>query len=306
VRLERLEIDGGWLLTSEEPGDNEAVAIFGGIHPDEPAGIEVVNDIRGLAEAGTFRLDRGTVFLLLGNLAVMSSQEGGGQHAPHFRDYNLNRCHIADDDPNAHLLPSPETYEYQRSRQLMSFLDQSQAALDLHTHYEEGVSEFIITEQATGLALARRIGAPAILFGVAHTEPGGTDYYMHRRGRTGLCHELGYNGPEHRQKAVDIGHASVARFLTGQGLREDDGTLPPLQRDPSFFEAEQVFKRSEDPDDFVSGKLVTFGELEAGQLLGRCQGQAIIARAGQVPVFPDPSAQPGSEMLSLARRVSAS
>lgn len=116
VVMEELD-DGIWLLQSEEQGDGETVAVLGGVHPDEPAGIQVVKDIREMVDAGEFRLDRGNVVLMLGNLAVINENYPPGE-VPHQWHVNMNRMFMRDNDPNAHLLPgtddlSPkETYEY--------------------------------------------------------------------------------------------------------------------------------------------------------------------------------------------------
>lgn len=307
VSIEPLDVEGVWLLQSEEPGDGETVAIIGGIHPDEPAGTEVVNDIKAMAEAGEFRLDKGNVVLMLGNTAILNSLPTDEMYGKHFIDHDLNRCFIDENDPKAHLLPSSETYEYQRSRELLPYLTEVngndvQAALDLHMHYEENVPEFIITEEETGVATARRIGAPIVAFGFAESEPGGTDYYLHNRGKEGICHELGYNGAGNLPAAVKLGHESVKRFLVSQGMLEDDGSLQPLHREPEYIRTGQAFKR-EAPEDYVREGMTTFGALEPGAAIGRSGGEDIVAGEDQVAIFPDNNVRVGQEMILLGQKV---
>lgn len=308
VSIVSLETEGVWLIQSEKQGEGETVAIIGGVHPDEPAGTEVINDIKTMAEAGEFRLDKGNVVLMLGNTAILNSAPEDEIHGKHFIDHDLNRCFIDENDKNSNLLPNANTYEYKRSRELLPYLtevngNEVQAALDLHMHYEPGVPEFIITEQETGLETAKRIGAPIIAFGFAESEPGGTDYYLHNRGKEGICHELGYNGEDSVPAAVKLGHESVKRFLASQGMLKHDDSLTPLWSEPRYVRTEQAFKR-ETKDDFIREDMTTFDLLEQEVVIGRSGGEDIVTNENQVAIFPDNNVRVGQEMILLGRNVS--
>lgn len=289
---------------AEAPGFHEStdptVAVLGGVHGDEETGKLIVDRMR---EKG-LNLDAGRVILALGNPVAAALGVRGTTH--NGVRQNLNREFILPDDPRFRwrdVEPERRPYEARRAQELVPYLDQADAALDLHDFTDKKGPKFIITEPR-GFEVARKIGAPIISSGWSEAEPGGTDGFMNSLERVGICYELGdkTKGEENFRR----GMGAVIRFLIAYGMY--DGHLPPLfakQGEPRFIWNERAFKRVTNgkyelllPED-----IRTFDRLEEGQPIANLDGEQVKAEKGQVIIFPmKPDDTPvGSEAFSVGR-----
>ncbi len=281
LSFEKADAEAVWIAQADSQGPT--VAILGGVHGDEPAGIEVVK-----SSLNALAIDTGTVILMLGNMAA--------QGVARFKDVNLNRSfrELTSEEQQQDFADLP--YEVQRAQTLLPYLDTSDAALDLHD-FTNPSKPFIITER-NGLQTARYIGAPIISFGWTQTEPGGSDGYMSCRGKEGLCYELGQK--QYPQQNIARGHGAVQRFLISQGLLEGDVT--PLFDNPELVETSEAFIRTADNFAFVRD-FGNFELLNTGEPIAVHGDNEIRASEGQVIIFPMKDAAIGEEAFTLGRRL---
>jgi predicted deacylase len=159
-----------WTIKGDKSGPT--VAIFGGVHGDEKAGVATINYLRD-----NLVLNRGTVYLVLVNPPAIT--EGA-----RMLNKNINRCFSHHN--------TGKTPEDIRARELMSLLDKCDALLDLHEHSNEATDDFIICEPPS-FRVAKSFGVPLISYGWSSAEPGATDGYMYEQGKIGICYEAGCN-----------------------------------------------------------------------------------------------------------------
>lgn len=269
-----IDIEGLTTISAERPGPT--VAIFGGVHGDERAGVRVVKEL-----ASSLTVDRGTVHLVLANLRAIESGD-------RFTEENLNRCFVKD--------YGGTSYEAKRARELLPVLDDVDALLDLHEHSDDYLGPFLICERPS-IKHARRIGAPVISFGWTDVEAGGTDGYMHSNGKVGVCYE---SGPS--SKTADneprIKNA-VSAFLAGFGLRHVSAPSN-FDGEPRFIRAlRSIIRRSEDLR--FGREFRTFEALKPGELILTDGGRRYVAGTDEVIIFPRPEHPVGTEVCIIGR-----
>lgn len=183
-------------IEGKKPG--AAVAIFGGVHGDEPVGAMVVDHLRK-----NLKIVSGTVYLVTANPAALEKEV-------RFTEKNLNRCFLESSQNRA-------TYEEKRATELMDVLDGCDALLDLHAYTEE-VGEarpFAITEK-NAHDIVRGFAIDFVVGNIDMVEKGGSDTYMFNKGKVGICVEL---GAKHKpEKFFDLGLRTAHHFLQHFGV----------------------------------------------------------------------------------------
>lgn len=280
---EKTGTEGVWIAEAADSGPT--VGVLGGVHGDEPGGIEVVNHL-----LNNLVIERGTVIAMLGNMAAIAARK-------RYTDANLNRSFV----PTNIAAPpsSPQANESRRAQELMPYLDQCNALLDLHEFKDPRVQPFIICER-NARATALRIGAPVISFGWSTTEPGGSDGYMYNQGKEGLCYELG--SFKTRRRNVSVGIGAVRRFMAAQGLTDEH--LPPLFDNPLFVQADITFRRTSENYQLARA-FNTFERLVPGEPIATLDGVQIRARENQLIIFPETNPRLGDEAFTLGTIVPA-
>lgn len=139
------------------------------------------------------------MFLLYGNVEAI---EKGVRQI----DLNLNRMYRLSET----FTPDQrETVEYKRSREIIPYLDLSDALLDLHSSSSISSPAFIICEENCK-EVVDNFPFPIRCYGFSDIEPGGSDGYMNSRGKIGICVECGnHNDREASEKAL----LSAQKFL---------------------------------------------------------------------------------------------
>ncbi|MFA7309842.1 MAG: succinylglutamate desuccinylase/aspartoacylase family protein [Candidatus Paceibacterota bacterium] len=178
-------------LTGSQPGPISMLMV--GVHGDEPCGVHAMS-----ALISELDVRNGTVHIAFGNPHAI---EMGVRYV----ETNLNRLF--------HTGPvSPETaaaYEYQRSRTLLTFMDQSSALLDVHASTVAKSVPFAICEE-NSFDIAQYLPVGLAVSGFDAIEPGGSDGYMFRNNKIGICVECGsVSDPRGALRA----RASILTFL---------------------------------------------------------------------------------------------
>lgn len=275
--------------------DGPTVTIIGGVHGDEPAGIQLVKDLRE-----SLNLDDGTVYLIEGNPRAI-------EQGVRYTETNLNRC-FRDEWTEEDLAEDPgllSHYEVQRAESLLRYLSASQAALDVHNTTlavppENGafmIAEVLDDPETMRTALA--IGAAIISPGWSKSDKGGTDGWMFEHGKVGIGYESGRKAD--LRESLQRAHAATARFLIAQMLV--DGDLPPLHTDPVFAITEQAPKRKSETLYWLAREFGNWEPLKDGELIAVDGPNIYRAKEGQLIVFPEPEAAVDDEAFILAHPV---
>ena len=156
--------------------DGPTSMILVGVHGDEKCGIDALEELLPALE-----IVRGRVLIAYGNPHAIKQNV-------RFTETNLNRMFKSDD-----LLSEDDkkTYEYQRAQFIKPYLNQADAALDIHASHTPGSRPFIISEPKA-LDIVSRLPISLVVSGFDQLEPGGTDFYMNKKGGIGICVECGY------------------------------------------------------------------------------------------------------------------
>jgi len=166
-------ISGLKVIDSQKPGPT--ITIMAGVHGDELCGIKAFKKI-----IPQIKLKKGKVYFILGNLKAIKLNKR--QHQA-----NLNRMFKDDSLIDA---KTKLAYEYKRSREIMPYLDDSDALLDIHSAMNKDSIPFAICEKPF-INIAKLLPVNTIASGFTVMEPGGTEGYMYQNKKIGICIECG-------------------------------------------------------------------------------------------------------------------
>lgn len=283
---EAADTENVWINESNEPGPT--VIVLGSVHGDELAGSMVIDQARY-----NMGIDCGKLIMAIGNPEAVKQRI-------RFTDTNLNRCFRPLTEEEQEQDPSEWPYELRRAQELMPYMDESQAALDMHQHQYMGSGPFIICEP-NAFEAAKAIGAPIISFGWSKTEPGGTDGYMYEQGKVGICYELGaMQQPTPSQR---LGAEVVPRFLATQGLIDEQ--FPPLFGNPTFVRAKEAYIRK-DMTYKLAKNFKNFENLRGNLFVAFDGRTTVYAEQDDVIIFPDPNPRIGAEAFTIGEIVDPS
>lgn len=225
------------IIVKEGKLPGRTVTVMGGVHGNEPCGVEAVQ--RAVRE---IEIKRGKVYFIIANLAAI-------EHSVRQTDMNLNRAFR----PEATLTEKERgSYERKRALELMPYLDESEALLDIHSSMSKESIPFIICEPHS-FGIAKKLPFPIRSHGWDAIEPGGTDSYMNRRSPkgNGICIECGYHlDPEAPKRAFD----SIQVFLRLMDIIDGESELQEYRQreiDACFiYHTTENFEVAEDFADF--------------------------------------------------------
>jgi len=183
-------------ITSSQAGPTSI--ILAGVHGDEICGVKAVEKI-----LPNIKINSGKVFWGYGNPRAIAVTK-------RFTEANLNRMFV---DDNQLSTVDKNSYEYQRANFLKPYLDQAEALLDLHASSVPDSRPFAICEN-NAKELVRFLPIDLIVSGFDEVEPGGTDYYMNKNGKIGICLECGYLDDT---RSLDRAEKSIMAFLGTRG-----------------------------------------------------------------------------------------
>jgi succinylglutamate desuccinylase len=198
-------VEGVWHFDSGKPGRRVAVTAL--LHGNEFCGATAVSTI---LDAG-LRPRRGSLTLVLCNLAAFDRFDPGAPHASRLVDEDMNRVWTTQQ------LNEPRTVERRRASELLPWLSQADWLLDLHSMHEPSAALLLAGIAPRHLALARELGAPHhVVVDAGHADGCRLRDYGQfathgRPDALALLLESGYHfDPASSEVALDI----AARFLT--------------------------------------------------------------------------------------------
>jgi succinylglutamate desuccinylase len=254
--------------------------ILAGTHGDEVCGIKALEKI-----LPSLKIERGRVFFGYGNPRAI-------ERNVRFTEANLNR--MFKDDL---LLSEKEkrSYEYGRSRFLMEYLDRSEALLDLHASFVPKSDPFIICND-NAWEIIKYFSPDIVVSGLDDIEPGGTDCYMNRNGKIGICVECGYLGDNDSAKQAED---AVFHFLVARGHIKADIKAGPRK---SFIKVYILYITK--TDSFVlSKKFDDFEEIAKGEMIGMDGKEEIRADRDSIILFARGRKAKGDEAFVLGECV---
>lgn len=229
-------------IKGQKPG--KIVSVLVGVHGNERCGIEALEELL----PGLF-IESGEVYFIYGNPRAIDV-------GTRFVDVNLNRMFRDEKD-----LTDIERQSYERSRALevMKYLDKSDVSLDVHSSATPNSTPFIICEPHAE-DIVSRLDFSIRSTGWDFFEPGGTDFYMNKIGKTGICIECGFHeDPE----AKELAKKAINDFLIINGLIS--GVMPE-KKNQSLVQLSSVYKTKVN---FTPVRnFFDFEPLRAGELIG--------------------------------------
>lgn len=226
--------------------------IVAGVHGDETCGIEVFKKI-----LPTLSIKKGCILFVYGNPTAIKSNV-------RFVEANLNRMFK---DDNLLSQKEKESYEYKRAQILKKYFNKSEVLLDIHASSTPKSRPFIICE-ANAREIVKYLPIKLIVSGFDNIEPGGTDYYMNKIGKVGICIECGYFNDS---KSIKVAFDCIIAFLKIRGHLTTD-LIPQKQ---SFINMNRLYLSK---TNFKLSKLFDdFEKIKKGQLIGIDGDQKILS-----------------------------
>lgn len=283
-----------WKIAGPEAGPT--IVVFGGIHGNELTGIEVVRKMYREIEQGELIINRGTLYLILGNpKAIVRNTRGSEDHA------DLNRCFKKDV-----LEQSDPLYERQRAKEIAMILVDADISIDLHATNKPSVPFLCCLADEKHEKVYKWFDCDRVLADpryILAKEPVTTDEFLDAQGGTGVCYETGFVGDLTR---VDHVFENVMNVLRDQGVVTAK-TATLQKTDPKkVFELIECIYLTEAGFVFADGRgLGSFEEFKFGDEIGRIGNEPLVAEYDGVVVFPKlPEFQAlGKPVVYLAKQV---
>lgn len=249
------------IFDSKKPGPN--IVIMAGVHGDELCGLNAFDAI-----LPTFKPVRGQATFIIGSpqAVEVGKREFEG---------NLNRMFRSDPEITE---AERDTYEYERSRELMPILAEADALLDIHSSTTEQTVPFAICEKQSFEVVAK-LPVEIIVSGIDALHPTGTDAFVNQSGGLGICIECGnHNDPN----ATNIAIEAISKFLSYFNVtNKKSNDSVNKQR---FVNAEWIYKNK---NRFTLNKdFQEFEKIRKGSIIGLDGVEQIEAPYDGVILFP--------------------
>lgn len=264
-------------ITGLAPGKN--VLIIACVHGDEPCGARAFERI-----LPKLTLVRGSATFIIGNPRALEQKV-------RFTEANLNRMFREDQDLSQE---KRRSYEYARSRELIPFLECADALLDIHSSESPIADPFIVCGERSR-AIAELMPFPIISWGWDAVEPGGTDDYMERAGKIGICVECGYDlAPATFDKAEE----AINQFLALMGLTD----MPPAPSWPQK-RLKATYAHIADTNFMPVAMVPDFTAVKEGELIGVDGTRPMHAPKDGYLIFVRTRNGPGQEAYVFAEEI---
>ncbi len=225
-------------------------------HGNETCWVQAIDSIKD-----TLNIKRWKIFLIYGNIEAIEKNERQ-------IDLNLNRMFR---DDSTFTLEEKTSVEYKRSREIIPYLDLSDASLDLHSSPSVWSPTFIICEENCA-PVVENFPFDIRCYGFTDMEPGGTDGYINSRWKIGICVECGnHNAPDASEKAL----ISIEKFLEYYGMIDiQDSWIP--KKSQEIFIAKYAYKTQ--TTNFRVVKIFSdFEDIQVWQLIGYDDTESVFA-----------------------------
>lgn len=252
--------------------------ILAGVHGNEKPGIEAFKKV-----LPNITIEKGTVFFIYGNPRAIKANQ-------RFTEANLNRMFKDETDVTEN---EKRSYEYSRAQFLKKYLNRADALLDIHASSTPESRPFIICE-ANAQGIVTSIPIDLVVSGFDNTEPGGTDYYMNKIGKIGVCVECGYsNDPA----SIEIAEKSILAFLKARGHIPND----IKKQKQSYMEIYELYTTKTGA--FVLSKpFADFEEIKNRESIGLDGEETIYAQEDSIILFARNQNKIGQEAFLLGKK----
>lgn len=225
-------------------------------HGNETCWVQAIDSIKD-----TLKLKIWKLFLTYGNIEAIEKNQRQ-------IDLNLNRMFR---DDSTFTWDEKASFEYKRSREIMPYLDLSDASLDLHSSPSVWSPAFIICEENCA-PVVENFPFDIRCYGFTDMEPGGTDGYMNSRWKIGICVECGnHNAPDASEKAI----MSIEKFLEYYGMIDIQDSWVP-KKSQEIFIAKYAYKTQ--TTNFRVVKIFSdFEDIQVWQLIGYDDAESVFA-----------------------------
>ncbi len=174
-------------LEGKRPG--KTLAIFCGVHGNEKVGVKAINKVKQ-----DLKINNGTVYLVFANPTAIKINK---------RVYkkNLNRLFYKGNKGGS--------YEDDRAKELMKILNKCDALLDIHSYNSPTGNQFAICEK-NAHKIVQKMDFPIVVSGFSKIGHG-TEGYMYKLGKIGICIECGTSNRSN--KFLPLAIKSIYQFL---------------------------------------------------------------------------------------------
>ncbi|HEY4505674.1 MAG TPA: succinylglutamate desuccinylase/aspartoacylase family protein [Candidatus Paceibacterota bacterium] len=251
--------------------------ILAGVHGNETCGVEAFKKI-----LPKLQIERGRVFFGYGNPEAILKKVRQTES-------NLNRMFKEHENITA---TERKSYEYKRARFLKRYLDRADALLDIHASGNPNSRKFIICEK-NAFKITKYLPFALLVSGFDKVEPGGTDYYMNRHGKIGICVECGYL----RDPATaEVAEKSIMTFLKTRGH------IPGKKKVRGQSKINMYSLYLSKTDDFkLSRPFADFEKVSAGEVIGTDGKEKICSPKDGVILFARNAKRAGTESFLLGK-----
>ena len=256
--------------TGKHPG--KTVAVFAGIHGNEKVGILTLKKI-----IKEITITSGTVYFVFANpLAIRANKR--------FIHVNLNRIFSRD--------CTGKSFEYKRAHKLMDILDTCDALLDIHSYNSEKGNQFAISEKR-GYKVLKHMDFPII--GSGFSKLGfGTDYYMEKEKKIGICIECGTTN--RYKKFLPLAEQSVYQFLQYFGCI--DICVKYSKVTQKYVQVQRMLHKKTSQFSFTK-EYRDFEMLPTGRPFATDGDIVHTAKQGECILFPRPQVKVGEEVCII-------
>ncbi|MDD5710900.1 MAG: succinylglutamate desuccinylase/aspartoacylase family protein [Candidatus Colwellbacteria bacterium] len=253
--------------------------ILTGVHGDERCGIDAVERV-----LPDLKIESGKVWVGYGNPQAVEQNV-------RFAEANLNRMFKPDDTLSK---SEKNSYEYGRAQYLKKYLDEVDVLLDIHASFTPNARPFVLCEM-NAFEIVKYLPFDLMVTGFDNVEPGGTDYYMNRMGKIGICVECGYiKDPASTVKAEE----SIFSFLKARGHITGETKAALI----SHIHMYQLYITKTDKFSLTK----PFGDFEPvaqGKIIGKDGNDRVVAPKNSVILFARNCTRKGEEAFLLGEEM---
>ncbi len=250
----------------------KTVAVFAGIHGNEKVGILTLEKIIPQIE-----IKAGAVYFVFANPPAIEKNT-------RMINKNLNRLFTREN--------AGDEYEDKRVEELMDILDKCEALLDIHSYNSPAGDQFAISEPS-GYKILEKMDFPIIASGFS-TLGNGTDGYMEKAGKIGICIECGTSNSY--KDFLNLAEKSVYQFLQYFGCVDNQVEFSNIQQ-KLFKVKRMVYKKTKDfkfIKDFVDFEL-----LPTDKAFAIDGTEEYVASTNEAIIFPRPDVPINGEVCII-------
>jgi succinylglutamate desuccinylase len=260
--------------------DGPTSIVLAGVHGNEVCGIFAFKEI-----LLTLKISAGTVYFIIGNPKAVAQNK-------RFVEFNLNRAF----KPELQLTKQEkESYEYRRAQFLKAYFRKASALLDIHSSATPESTPFLICE-ANALSIVRRFPVRIVTSGFDQVNPGGTDEYMNRIGKIGICIECGQHTD---REAKEIAKQAIYFFLESQGHIKYTPNIPPISQQRIIIQSIYISKRNFE----LSKNWSDFENVPKYSIIGTDGGMLVRAQKNSIILFARNCTNANQEAFYLGEKI---